>query len=581
MSSSDLSSELPNELPIPGPLVPRINGFLSLPRIVFGGGALSHQYNSEELLSGDTPLRTVQLALRYGITAFDTSAYYGPSEILLGNALKALKNEFPRSSYQLMTKCGRYGMRDFDYMPTRIRESVIQSLQRLQTDYLDVVHLHDLEFVCTEVTPRQTGNHTSALGEEKAAYGLREGEEGQIRGEGDQKILDAFAELRKMQEEGLIRHIGITGYPLYTLLRISLLILHNPPFKPVDAILSYSNLNLQNDTLLEFAPQLLERAQVRQLLAASPFSMGLLTDAGPPSWHPASPTLRSATAKAAQECKARGRSLADLATGYCIRHTGGAVPLVVGFSRPNEVHECVRVWREIEGSTDNSERLEQEEGVKSVFREADNENRNTHLSASRQPHMDPSTTIFLLCDLQEKFRSVIYGFEHVVASTNKTLRVAKLLGCEVLVTTQKARALGPTDPSVNLDSLGALHVGTFDKTLFSMLTPEVRAFLDSRPGIKSVVLMGIETALSLVDHPKYTTYVLADAVSSTNPAEISLAFARMRAAGVIVTTSESLAFQLIRDASIPEFKAFSNIIKEEKEATSKAVEALLLGRSAL
>ncbi|KAJ6516253.1 NADP-dependent oxidoreductase domain-containing protein [Mycena sanguinolenta] len=370
MSFSDLPSVLPNELPAAGPPVPRLDGPLSLPRIVFGGGALSHQYTSEALLSSDMPLRTVQLALRYGITAFDTSAYYGPSEILLGNALKALRDEFPRSTYQLMTKCGRYGMADFDYTPARIRETVKRSLERMHTDYLDVVHLHDIEFVCTEVTPRRTGNHSSALNEEEAAYGLMEGEEGQVRGEGDQKILDAFAELRKMKQEGLIKHIGITGYPLYTLLRLALLILHNPPFEPVDVILSYSNLSLQNSTFLQFVPQLLERAQVRQLLAASPFSMGLLTDLGPPSWHPASPALRSATAQAAEDCRARGRSLADLATGYCIRHTGGAVPLVVGLSQPKEVHECIRVWREIEAGQGNEERVKQEEAVKSVFKEA-------------------------------------------------------------------------------------------------------------------------------------------------------------------------------------------------------------------
>lgn len=275
-------------------------------------------------------------------------------------------------------------MADFDYTPARIRESVNRSLERLHTDYLDVVHLHDIEFVSTEVTPRRTGNHTSALGEDKAAYGLIEGEEGKVRGEGDQRILDAFGELRKMQDEGLIKHIGITGesvchllalliqlegYPLYTLLRVALLILHNPPFKPVDVILSYSNLNLQNGMFLDFTPQLLERAQVRQLLAASPFSMGLLTDVGPPAWHPASPELRSATTQAAAESKARGRSLADLATGYCIRHTGGAIPLVVGLSQPKEVHECVRVWREIE-SEDNALRIEQEEAARTIFKEA-------------------------------------------------------------------------------------------------------------------------------------------------------------------------------------------------------------------
>ena len=38
----------------------------------------------------------------YGITAFDTSAYYGPSEIVLGAALKSLETEFPRSSYKLV-----------------------------------------------------------------------------------------------------------------------------------------------------------------------------------------------------------------------------------------------------------------------------------------------------------------------------------------------------------------------------------------------------------------------------------------------------------------------------------------------
>ncbi|KAJ7047718.1 Isochorismatase hydrolase [Mycena alexandri] len=200
--------------------------------------------------------------------------------------------------------------------------------------------------------------------------------------------------------------------------------------------------------------------------------------------------------------------------------------------------------------------------------------------------MDPSSTIFFLCDLQERFRPIIYGFEHVVSTTNKVLRFAKILGCPVLVTTQKTKVLGPIDPAVNLESLGSLHAATYDKTLFSMLTPEVLAFLESRPNIKSVVLMGIEshicilqTALELA--AKYNTYVLADAVSSANRAEVPLALAQMRAANITVTTSESLGFKLLRDASTPEFKAFSNVIKEEKDATTKAVEALLGQRSAL
>lgn len=42
------------------------------------------------------------LSARYGITAFDTSAYYGPSEIILGSVLNTLRPEFPRSSYMLV-----------------------------------------------------------------------------------------------------------------------------------------------------------------------------------------------------------------------------------------------------------------------------------------------------------------------------------------------------------------------------------------------------------------------------------------------------------------------------------------------
>lgn len=110
-----------------------------------------------------------------------------------------------------MTKCGRYGNSTFDYSPKTIRESIYRSLERLKTDYLDTVYLHDVEFVCTPFAPRTTGNHSAALKDDAAAYGLAEGDEAKVRGEGDQKILDALHVLQELQSQGVIKNIGVTG----------------------------------------------------------------------------------------------------------------------------------------------------------------------------------------------------------------------------------------------------------------------------------------------------------------------------------------------------------------------------------
>ena len=112
-----------------------------------------------------------------------------------------------------MTKSGRYGLEreDFDYSPATIRKSVERSLSRLHTSYLDVVYLHDVEFVADEVMPRREGDHRPALDTEAALYGLAPGQEAKVWGEGDQRVLNAYAELQKLQSEGVIKHIGITG----------------------------------------------------------------------------------------------------------------------------------------------------------------------------------------------------------------------------------------------------------------------------------------------------------------------------------------------------------------------------------
>ncbi|KLO16375.1 Aldo/keto reductase [Schizopora paradoxa] len=355
-------------------------GEMQLPPIVFGAGTFSNQYNEDGHLEGVTPLRTIRLALQSGINAFDTSAYYGPSEIIIGNALKTLKDEFPRSTYRLMTKCGRYGVyrENFDYSPSTIRKSVERSLARLHTTYLDVVYLHDVEFVVEAVLARSNGDHTTALTTEEKEYGLAEEQMGKVWGDGDRKFLGALAELRKMQSEGLIKHVGITGYPLPTLLRLSLLALHTAPFKPLDVLLSYSQSNLQNGAFAAFAPHFRNRAKIPQLLAASPLNMGLLTNS-PPSWHPAPPALRDAVARSVKAVGEWPGGLPNVAIGFSIRekwdkkvvgNNTSEIPVVIGLSSPEEVKEAVRVWREVRSISVDEERLSMEQKVTFEMKES-------------------------------------------------------------------------------------------------------------------------------------------------------------------------------------------------------------------
>ncbi|KAG6830627.1 hypothetical protein H0H92_015719 [Tricholoma furcatifolium] len=147
---------------------------------------------------------------------------------------------------------------------------------------------------------------------------------------------------------------------------------------------------------------------------------------------------------------------------------------------------------------------------------------------------------------------------------------------------------GDVDPGVDLDSLGPLKLPVIDKTLFSMVTDEVKAILEARPRIENIVIFGIEgqicvlqTTLSLLALPKkYTPYIIADGVSSSATFELPILFDRLRQEGAIVTTSESLSFQLVGTSANPLFKPFSKFVKETKEATTEAGEILLLGRSA-
>ena len=181
----------------------------------------------------------------------DGTQFYGASESVIGAALASLDSAiFPRSSYHLITKCGRYGANkvSFDYSASRVRASVQESLKRFRTSYLDAVYLHDAEFVADAAGKANVeGFPLDALANVEE-YGLDDASAGSILGDGDRQVLEAYQELLDFKRRGVIRRAGIAGYPLPTLLRLARLIKARLNV-PVDIVQTYSHYNLQNTTL--------------------------------------------------------------------------------------------------------------------------------------------------------------------------------------------------------------------------------------------------------------------------------------------------------------------------------------------
>jgi aryl-alcohol dehydrogenase-like predicted oxidoreductase len=240
------------------------------------GGGIFRQVEESEAL------RTVATALDSGINFIDVSPFYGltRAETVLGKGLRGVD----RGSYYLATKVGRYGDTEFDFSARRVLASVDESLTRLGVEYVDIIQAHDIEY--SELT---------------------------------QVIEETVPALRRVQEAGKARFIGVTGYPL-------------PVFQSilnhanVDTILSYNHYSLNDTTLLDLLP-VLEKNSVG-VINASPLSQGLLTIRGAPAWHPAPANVQRACMQAAVYCKQEGSDLAKLAVQFSARNPQIATTLV-------------------------------------------------------------------------------------------------------------------------------------------------------------------------------------------------------------------------------------------------------------
>ena len=252
---------------------------LMVSEIGFGASPLGNEFRETDPAEG---VRAVHAAIDQGIDFFDVSPYYGRTlaEKRLGIAL-----EGKRQHVILATKCGRYDTDRFDFSPARLRASIDESLSRLRTDYVDLWQAHDVEFV-----------------------------------EAKQIVEEAIPTMREIQKQGKVRFIGITSLQLKVMKWIA-------ERAPADTFLSYCRYNLllndMDDLLTGFAKE-----RNMGLVNASPLHMGILTERGAPSWHPAPKEVIEAGAKIVAACEARGLKAGDVALRFCLDHPYAATTLV-------------------------------------------------------------------------------------------------------------------------------------------------------------------------------------------------------------------------------------------------------------
>ncbi len=254
---------------------------LRVSKMGFGCAPLGNEYGDIDNSEGT---RAIHAAIEAGINFFDTSPYYGHtlSEARLGEALRGKRDQLI-----LATKGGRFDKpmeSGFDYSYPSIMKMCEESLQRLQTDYLDVYQLHDIEF-------------------------------------GERKILEeGIRALKELKKQGKVRFIGVTGFAVGQLQEVV-------DAHDLDVTLSYCHGNLLNNTMND---QLVPTVKAKGvgLINASVTHMGILTHQGPQPWHPAGDDIKAAGAAAARWCSEQNKSLPELAIQYALTNENVDVTLL-------------------------------------------------------------------------------------------------------------------------------------------------------------------------------------------------------------------------------------------------------------
>jgi isochorismate hydrolase len=180
--------------------------------------------------------------------------------------------------------------------------------------------------------------------------------------------------------------------------------------------------------------------------------------------------------------------------------------------------------------------------------------------------LDVDRACVLVIDLQEKLLPLIAAHEFIIQASIKLIEGARVFGLPAIVTEQYPKGIGATNRSIHA-ALEKSQATILEKPTFSAWAhpPVSEALLEiDRP---QVIVIGIEahvcvqqTVLDLISRD-FEVFVCADAVGSRGRMDYDRSLERMRQAGALIATVESVLFELCVRCDTSQFKEMIEVIK--------------------
>jgi nicotinamidase-related amidase len=181
--------------------------------------------------------------------------------------------------------------------------------------------------------------------------------------------------------------------------------------------------------------------------------------------------------------------------------------------------------------------------------------------APTSPLLRVADALFVIIDMQERLLPVIAEKEEIVENILKLVTFARMIGLPIVLTEQEN--LGGTIPKIraNLEAIQPIIKLEFDCFASPVFADTIR-----RLNRNNLIIAGIEahicvaqTALHARDH--YTVHVVSDAVSSRSPHNREVALDRMRQAGITITSTEMVIYELLGKAGTDQFREVLKLVK--------------------